>query len=154
MMNKVAGWVGMSIVAAVIYGLDLVIGLGTFFMTARETTLPNEVVWSLILLGDPIAFVLACFRPRMAACLLAGVAFLLGLIALYSCLAARGLGSIETLGEILWLAFAFWGPKFLLAFCFLQPRRAVVRVCGAASCLPRIPERCVGADSSSDPVLS
>ena len=134
-INKVARWVLVSLIFILIYGIDLIVGFGAFF-TARESTTANALFWGSILLGEPSAFLLLPLRPRAAAILLAGVATFSGVIALFTCL--RG-SSKPSIFEILWFAFAFWGPKFLLALCFLQSQRSGRRntpICGQVNPLP------------------
>jgi len=127
MLDRFIKGLAIWLLAALIYGVDLVVAFGTFFMTARETTTANELIWGSILLGEPIVFVLLFFRPKAAGFLLAAVATLSGLVALYSCFkGGPRFGFWGTIEEVAWFGLAFWGPKFLVAGFLMRSKRAAV----------------------------
>ncbi len=106
---------------AVIYLFDLTIAIGTFLMTAREDTLTNRLIFFSLLLVEPVAFLLAMFRPFQAGCILMGVTLFSGGVALISWLQPPR--HTDALGA-LWFAGAYWGPKFALACFILRAQRA------------------------------
>ena len=113
-----------------IYICDLAISISTPLMTAREDTLTNQLIYFSLLLVEPVAFLLAMFRPFQAGCLLMGVTLFSGTVTFLSWLQPPR--HTDVLG-MLWFAGVYWGPKFALACFLLRSQRAWTETQGPAA---------------------
>lgn len=116
MRSSIIAWAAIAVCEMTIYSLDVFAALSVFWMTSRESSIANELIFTAFLLGEPIAFTVAMFKPRLGGYILTACVLFSGIVALsvWSPASARG-GLLEGL----WFGSLLWGPKCILAWYFV-----------------------------------